>query len=63
MGIKKMEDEMRKTNKTFESKIELKPEEKEKEKKKPANHSNKVRGKFFETFGNKVADWLRDDVE
>ena len=63
MGIKKMEDEMHKTNKTFESKIELKPEEKEKEKKKPANHSNKVRGKFFETFGNKVADWLRDDVE
>ncbi|MFI5141530.1 MAG: cell division protein FtsA [Bacteroidia bacterium] len=63
MGIKKMEDEMRKTNKTFESKVELKPEEKEKEKKKPANHSNKVRGKFFETFGNKVADWLRDDVE
>jgi len=63
MGIKKMEDEMRKTNKTFENKIELKPEEKEKEKKKPANHSNKVRGKFFETFGNKVADWLRDDVE
>jgi cell division protein FtsA len=63
MGIKKMEDEMRKTNKTFESKIELKPEEQEKEKKKPANHSNKVRGKFFETFGNKVADWLRDDVE
>src|ERR1700756_3361175 len=63
MGIKKMEDEMRKTNKTFESKIEVKPEEQEKEKKKPANHSNKVRGKFFETFGNKVADWLRDDVE
>lgn len=63
MGIKKMEDEMRKNNKTFESKIEVKPEEQEKEKKKPANHSNKVRGKFFETFGNKVADWLRDDVE
>jgi len=63
MGIKKMEDEMRKTNKTFENKIEVKPEEQEKEKKKPANHSNKVRGKFFETFGNKVADWLRDDVE
>ncbi|MHB8259802.1 MAG: cell division protein FtsA [Bacteroidia bacterium] len=63
MGIKKMEDELRKTNKTFESKVELKPEEKEKEKKKPANHSSKVRGKFFESFGNKVADWLRDDVE
>jgi cell division protein FtsA len=63
MGVKKMEDEMRKTNKTIEPKVELKPEEKEKEKKKPANHSNKVRGKFFETFGNKVADWLRDDVE
>jgi len=63
MGVKKMEDEMRKTNKTIEPKVELKPEEKEKEKKKPANHSSKVRGKFFESFGNKVADWLRDDVE
>ncbi|HEX7414239.1 MAG TPA: cell division protein FtsA [Bacteroidia bacterium] len=61
MGIKKMEDEMRKSNKTIEPKVELKPEEKEK--KKPANHSSKVRGKFFESFGNKVADWLRDDVE
>ncbi len=63
MGIKKMEDEMRKTNKTIQPTVELKPEEKEKEKKKPANHSSKVRGKFFESFGNKVADWLRDDVE
>lgn len=63
MGIKKMEDEMRKTNKTIQPIVELKPEEKEKEKKKPANHSSKVRGKFFESFGNKVADWLRDDVE
>jgi cell division protein FtsA len=63
MGIKKMEDEMRKTNKTIQPVAELKPEEKEKEKKKPANHSSKVRGKFFESFGNKVADWLRDDVE
>ncbi len=63
MGIKKMEEEMRKTNKTIQPTVELKPEEKEKEKKKPANHSSKVRGKFFESFGNKVADWLRDDVE
>ncbi len=63
MGLKKMEDDMRKSSKTFEVKAEVKPEETEKEKKKIANHSNKVRGKFFETFGNKVADWLRDDVE
>ena len=63
MGIKKMEDEMRKSNKLNENKIEVKAEEKEKEKKKPANHSSKVRGKFFESFGNKVADWLRDDME
>ena len=63
MGIKKMEEEMRKNNKTTQPVAELKPEEKEKEKKKPANHSSKVRGKFFESFGNKVADWLRDDVE
>ena len=61
MGIKKMEDEMRKSNKLNEHKIEVKQEEKEK--KKPANHSSKVRGKFFESFGNKVADWLRDDME
>ncbi len=63
MGIKKMEDDMSKSNKTIEVKVEVKPEETEKSKKKIANHSNKVRGKFFETFGNKVADWLRDDVE
>ncbi len=63
MGIKKMEDDMSKSNKTIEVKVEAKPEETEKSKKKIANHSNKVRGKFFETFGNKVADWLRDDVE
>ncbi len=54
---------MRKSNKTFETKVEVKPEEQAKEKKKIANHSSKIRGKFFETFGNKVADWLRDDVE
>ena len=63
MGIKKMEDDMSKSSKTIEVKVEVKPEETEKSKKKIANHSNKVRGKFFETFGNKVADWLRDDVE
>jgi cell division protein FtsA len=63
MGIKKMEDDMSKSNKTIEVKVEVKSEETEKGKKKIANHSNKVRGKFFETFGNKVADWLRDDVE
>jgi cell division protein FtsA len=61
MGIKKMEDEMRKSNKLSENKIEVKEEKQEK--KKPANHSSKVRGKFFESFGNKVADWLRDDME
>jgi len=63
MGIKKMEDDMSKSNKIIEVKVEVKPEENEKAKKKIANHSNKVRGKFFETFSNKVADWLRDDVE
>ena len=63
MGIKKMEDDLSKSTKTIEVKVETKPEETEKSKKKIANHSNKVRGKFFETFGNKVADWLRDDVE
>ena len=63
MGIKKMEDDERKTTKVVETMVEVKPEEKEKEKKKVANHSSKGRGKFFETFGNKVADWLRDDVE
>jgi cell division protein FtsA len=63
MGIRKMEDEMSKSTKTIEVKVEAQPEETEKSKKKIANHSNKVRGKFFETFGNKVADWLRDDVE
>ena len=63
MGIKKMEDDMSKSNKIIEVKVEVKPEENEKAKKKIANHSNKVRGKFFETFGNKVADWLRYDVE
>jgi cell division protein FtsA len=35
----------------------------QKEVKKTANHSSRTRGKFFETFTNKVADWLRDDVE
>jgi cell division protein FtsA len=63
MGIKKMEEELQKSNKTIETKVEVKPEEEKKEKKKIANHSSKIRGKFFETFGNKVADWLRDDVE
>ena len=63
MGIKKMEEEMQKSTKIIEPKVEVQQEEEKKGKKKIANHSNKVRGKFFETFGNKVADWLRDDVE
>jgi len=63
MGIKKMEEEMSKSTKTIETKVEVQPEEEKKGKKKIANHSSKIRGKFFETFGNKVADWLRDDVE
>ncbi|MFL5752882.1 MAG: cell division protein FtsA, partial [Bacteroidia bacterium] len=36
---------------------------KEQKKPKTANHSNEKRGKFFETFTSKVADWLRDDVD
>ncbi len=59
MGIKKIEDEMRKSTNTIENKVEVQEESK----KKTANHSSKTRGKFFETFSNKVADWLRDDVE
>ena len=61
MGIKKMEDEMRKTSSTMvEPKVEVVEET---TKRKVAGHSSKTRGKFFETFSNKVADWLRDDVE
>jgi len=60
MGIRKMEDEMRKSTNTMEPKVAVVEEE---TKKKVAGHSSKTRGKFFETFSNKVADWLRDDVE
>lgn len=59
MGLKKMEDEMRRSHKVV-APVEVKEE---KEKKKTANHSSKTRGKFFESFSSKVADWLRDDVE
>lgn len=62
MGLKKIEDEMKKSSKNNPTANEN-PAEKTEPKKKTANHSSKSRGKFFETFTTKVADWLRDDVE
>lgn len=64
MGIRKMEEDMRKSNTTAATtaKVEV-PVEDDTRTKKTANHSSKTRGKFFENFTSKVADWLRDDVE
>jgi cell division protein FtsA len=62
MGINKMERDMVKEGITsgIIEPVTVKQEEK---KNKPANHSKEKRGKFFETFTSKVADWLRDDVD
>lgn len=60
MGFKKLEKEIQANP---ERKVVAEITNENKEVKKTANHSSRTRGKFFETFTNKVADWLRDDVE
>jgi len=64
MGLRKMEEDMRRMNKPT-AKMEFLEDDGDEAppRKKTANHSSKTRGKFFENFSSKVADWLRDDVE
>jgi cell division protein FtsA len=64
MGINKMEkDVSRQDSNTLVSEVVTENKKEEKKKVKTATHSNEKRGKFFETFTSKVADWLRDDVD
>jgi cell division protein FtsA len=63
MGLKKMEEDLRRNAKPAAAVAEVVVEEDDTRNKKTANHSSKTRGKFFENFSSKVADWLRDDVE
>ncbi|MBS1646518.1 MAG: cell division protein FtsA [Bacteroidetes bacterium] len=59
MGMKKMEEQSKKNNQITEPTA---PKVKE-EKAKPADHSKKIRGSFFEKVTNKISDLLRDDIE
>ncbi len=65
MGINKYEREAAKTNTPDVNTmvIDENKEVKKETKVKTANHSNKARGKFFETFTSKVSEWLRDDID
>ncbi len=60
MGFKKMEEELGKTGMKTQSEKEGKSDQKAAI---PLENASKSRGKFFENFTSKVADWLRDDVE